>query len=455
MLIEKDKNEATRFLNQNPDIESIDLLLVDLNGVYRGKRVHRDALEKVYKNGIPLAKSLFASDITGETAEGAQLGFEIGDMDLVCRPVAGSLCRCPWQPRPMGQVQVVMVGKDNNPVGIDPQTALQNVLDKLAEMGLHPVVAVEMEFYLIDRNPAPDGRPQPPLSPVTGQRETQTQVYCIADLDDYHEFLHAITDATKEQNIPADTAVAEYAPGQYEINLKHQADVQAACRHGVMLKRLIKGVARATGYEATFMPKPFRDEVGSGTHIHVSLLDDKGNNVFAVDEPPNDIHKKVIGGLTETMIQCMLIFAPNANSYRRFAPDWYVPLSPTWGFNNRTVALRIPESDKDSLRIEHRVAGADANPYLLTTAILAGMHYGLTKRIDPPQMTTGNAYETEPRTLPDTWLDAIRKFEKGDVLRTYLPKELHKTFLETKRQEYETFSSEVTPLEYDWYLRSC
>ena len=455
-MIEKaDRSEAENFLRENPDIESIDLLIADLNGVFRGKRVYPDALAHVYEDGIHLAKSLFASDITGATSDYSDIGVRTGDKDCRCVPLSNSICRTPWKKGAAAQVQMIMQEPPGTPYPGDPQTIIDNLTNRFEDMGLTPVVAIEMEFYLIDREQALNNQALAAISPVTGKRQHKTQVYSIADLDDYGEFIDGIMRATRTQQIPADVAVAEYAPGQYEINLLHQANAQLACRHGILLKRLIKGVAEQQGYYATFMPKPFQQLAGNGTHVHVSLVDENGRNIFAPDGVNNSKLKNAIAGLLEITSESMVIYAPSANSYRRFVKGMFAPLNLNWGYNNRTVAVRIPSGTPAATRIEHRVSGADANPYLLTASILAGMHHGLTNHLEPPPITTGDAYDqpTDP-TIPNSWQKAIERFNAAKTLPSYFGQDFCSAYSAIKQQEYELFSREITPLEFDWYLRN-
>lgn len=447
--------EAEQFLASHPEIRTIELMIPDLNGVIRGKRVERDALLKVYRDGICLPGSVFGNDITGDTAESTGLGFEIGDTDQLCWPVPGTLCPVPWQDRPMAQVIMTMQELDGTPFFADPQQVLRSVLNQFAALRLRPQVAVELEFYLLDRERTEDGYPQPPLSPVSGERESTTQVYGINELDDYRAFFEEVTDAARIQNIPAEAAVAEYAPGQYEVNLEYEADAVLACTHAVLLKRIIKAIALRHDMEATFMAKPYSEQAGSGTHIHISLLDEQGNNVFmGDDELGSELLHHAIGGLFATMEEGMAIFAPNANSYRRFQANAFVPLAPTWGWNNRTVAVRIPTGAPEARRLEHRVAGADANPYLLVAVLLAGVHHGIRKRCTPGEPVEGNAYEQFPRTMPNHWHAALTAFEHCRILSDYLDPEFRKVYLASKTEERHLFESQVTHLEYQWYLRS-
>ena len=249
--------------------------------------------------------------------------------------------------------------------------------------------------------------------------------------------------------------LAESGPGQYEVNLRHVADPCLACDHVIRLKRIVRGVFLKHGLHATFMPKPYADEPGSGTHIHVSLLQDDGSNQFASESlEPNESLRHAIGGLAATMADSMLVFAPTANSYKRFRPECYVPMSPTWGLNNRGVALRIPADTTENRRVEHRVAGADVNPYLLAALVLAGVHKGITQKIEPGEPVSGNAYRdpSEATALPTNWYEAALTFERSAFVGDYLGADFQQLFATTRRAELRAFDNQVTPLEYDWYL---
>jgi glutamine synthetase len=441
-------------MDQIRDCELVDLILPDMNGLLRGKRITRDALEKVYESGVCLPMSLIATDITGNTVEETGLGYDIGDEDRVCRPVPGTLRPVPWSNKPMAQLLLSMEDSHGGAFEANPREVLKRVLARYAARGLKPVVAIELEFYLFDRLPDAHGRPQPPINPHNGARNTGTQVYYIEDLNDFGPFIDAVAGACKVQGIPADTAVAEYAPGQFEINLKHRDDALLACDDAIYLKRAIKAVAQQQGLQASFMAKPLVDQAGSGLHIHASVLDKDGNNIFAcTPDQPADTLKHAIGGLQRSAQDCLLLFAPNANSYRRFVLNAFVPLNTVWGFNNRTVAMRIPHSDEKNTRIEHRIAGADANVYLAAAAVLAGMLDGIEHGYDPGAPIVGNAYEqTEIRT--PYWRDAIRDFMASDFVTTQFGERFRHIYGQQKLKELHSFHREVTTLEYDWYLRS-
>jgi glutamine synthetase len=276
----------------------------------------------------------------------------------------------------------------------------------------------------------------------------------MEDLNDYRGFTDGVAEACRVQGIPADTAVAEYAPGQFEINLKHRDDALLACDDAILLKRAIKAVAQQQGVQASFMAKPFAEQAGNGLHIHVSVLDAKGNNIFAsTPEAPADTLKHAIGGLQRSARDSLLLFAPHADSYRRFVLNAFVPLNDAWGYNNRTVAMRIPYSNEANTRIEHRIAGADANVYLVTAAVLAGMLHGLENSFDPGPPVVGNAYEqTEIRT--PYWRQAIDDFMGSDFIAQQFGESFRHIYGQQKLKEMQTFYTQVTTLEYDWYLRA-
>jgi glutamine synthetase len=258
--------------------------------------------------------------------------------------------------------------------------------------------------------------------------------------------------------VPLEGAISEYAPGQLELTLHHGPDALRAADEAVMYKRIAKGVAARHGCEATFMAKPFSERAGSGLHLHVSVNDAAGNNIFASDDPAGAPPlRHAVGGLKATLADAMAIFAPNANSYRRFRANSYAPVAPTWGVNNRTVSLRVPAGPAGGRHIEHRVAGADASPYLALAALLAGVHHGLTRKIDPGPPVEGDGYAVAAKSnlrLPAHWFAATDAFEASSVMKTYLGERFVKMFTQVKRTEQDRFFAEVQPLDYDWYLKN-
>lgn len=442
-----------QFLSRYPDTLYCDVMIADINGVLRGKRINTASLAKVAHGQFVMPMSLFATQITGDCVEQTGLSLDTGDTDYPCLPIDNTLCPSPWQRKAMAQLLVAMQDESGTPLPYDPRTVLQGLQQRLAAMGFEAMVALELEFYLCDRERDPMGRPQPPLSPVTGIRENNTQVYGLIELDDYQSLMDDIATAASMQGIPATATVAEYAPGQFEVNLKHVPDPVLACDHALLLKRLIKGVASAHGYEASFMAKPYRQLAGSGLHVHISLFDDKGQNVFAGD-PASATMKHAIGGLLQNMNDSMLLYAPHGNSFHRFESDGYVPMAPAWGYNNRTVALRIPASRPGDTRIEHRLGGADANPYLATAAILAGIIDGIENQLEAPRAIEGNAHKQVTASLHTNWHQAIEQFDASAFCQNYLGADFCKVYSTVKHAEHKLYNSMIPDFEYDWYFRT-
>jgi glutamine synthetase len=445
-------SELDRFLTAHPEVRFFDAFVNDLNTVERGKRIDRDNIGSVFTRGMPLPGSMFALDIEGGTVEDTGLGFNDGDADRPCLPIPGTLVPVPWQPH-IAQVQLRMFDRDDSRFFGDPRKVLEDQLGLFESLGLTPVIAIEYEFYLVDIERAASGLPQPPKGPLTGRREYRTQINSMTDLNEFSPLLSDIDRVCREQNVPTTSALAEYGPGQYEVNLAHGPDALRACDEALRFKRIVKCVARKHGCDATFLPKPYRDMAGSGLHVHVSLLDSSGRNVFAAaSAAESPLLRHAIAGLLASLGDGMAICAPGPNSYRRFRPEAYVPIHPTWSVNNRGSAVRVPASDATNLRLEHRLAGADANPYLVTAWILAGIHDGLTRKLEPPPVTTGNAYEQSGEPLPLAWNEAIERFASSEFARQYVGEKFTHLFATVKRAEMQEFNSHVTPLEVARYM---
>jgi len=346
-----------------------------------------------------------------------------------------------------------MRNDDGSATAGEPRAALDCALDRFRELKLTPVVALELEFYLIDRERDAKGAPQPPLNPRSGARERDNAVYSIDDLDRYRAFHAALNEAAAVQNVPASAASSEYAPGQFEVNLEHQSDARLAADHAVLLKQIVRAAARATGFEATFMAKPYPERSGNGLHIHASILDEAGNNIFDDGSAAGSLQlRHAIGGLQALMPESMALFAPSLNSYRRFQPDMFAPVNRRWGMNNRSAGLRIPVGPGSARRVEHRVSGADANPYFALAAVLAGLHHGLVNSLDPGPPAVGNVSREPDAALPFSIDDALAHLAKAQILQSYLGQETVALYGETKRLEVARFRKIVSPAEYDWYL---
>jgi glutamine synthetase len=453
-----DPAEVRAFLAANPRIEFFELIFTAMSGVPRGKRLRRSEIAAVYENGRFLPGSILVCDITGQDCADTGLVWADGDADRVAWPAPGTLVPAPWLGEDVAQLITSLYELDGTPNDLDPRHVLRRVVERFAADGLTPVVACEIEYYLVDgRRTAAGGIELAAVGPG-GERPALHGVYGLRELEDVGSFLRALWSAADAQGVPLEGAISEYAPGQLELTLHHGPDALRAADEAVMYKRIAKGVAAACGCEATFMAKPFAERSGSGLHLHVSVNDAAGRNIFASDDPAGAPPlRHAVGGLIAGLAEGMAIFAPNANSYRRFRANSYAPVAPTWGVNNRTVSLRVPAGPPSGRHIEHRVAGADANPYLALAALLAGVHAGLTQKLDPGPPVVGDGYAAAADSgarLPANWFAAVDAFAASAALRDYLGARFVEMFTTVKRTEQDRFFAEVPPLDYDWCLKN-
>lgn len=438
------------WLLERPEIESVFACVCDLNGTLRGKRTPVANAARVADGGLRMPLSIMNVDVWGEDIENSALVFETGDSDGICEPTGRAPLTISWTSKPAGLLQFWMAEESGRPFDGDPRRALATVVRRFKERGLTPVVAVEMEFYLVD--PA-GGRPQAPQSPLSGKRLDSDGVLSLDELQHFDAFLNDVYATCDAQGIPADAVISENGAGQFEINMTHVADALRAADDAVHFKSLVRGIARKHGFAGTFMAKPYGFRAGSGMHVHFSLLDEDGRNVFDNGgEAGTPLMRHAVGGLLATMQQCALTFAPHENSYRRLRPDAHAPTNVAWGYENRTASIRIPGGNPRARRIEHRVAGADANPYLVLASILGGALLGIERQVAPSEPITGNAYLKDLPQLPPDWASAIDAFEDGPDVGEIFSRRLQKMLIECKKQELRRFSENVTDFEYHSYL---
>jgi len=446
-------SELAAFLEMHPQVDHVDACLVDVCGIVRGKRYPRADLEKLFRSGLQFPYSTYLLDVTGHCADPCGRGISDGDPDGLCMPIPGTLVPTPWAGESAAQVLVTMTEGDGVPAMMEPRNVAAAIYRRFAELGFKPVIAFELEFFLLDEVADTNGRPQPPLSPLTGLRDDTTQVYGVDEVNGFADLFSDVERAAGAQNIPASVTTAEFAPGQYEINLRHVDAPLLAADHCALLRHMVKGVARRRGIRATFMPKPFSDRSGNGMHVHMSLVDGDGRNIFDDGSVEgSEALKHAIGGMLATMPDAMAVFAPGINGYRRFGPRRYVPVTRSWGIDNRSVALRIPTGPAASRRFEHRVAGADANPYLVLAVLLAGIHHGMSEKIDPGPAWQGSACEEVDKNIPFDLHSALARLRGSGVLRAYLGDTYVELYCATKEAELASFLDHITPREYQWYL---
>ena len=448
--------EARSFLDAHPEIEAVDIVLTDANGIGRGKIIRRHELVSIYEGGRHMPISILGLDITGEDVHETGLIWDSGDGDLRAWPIPGTLKLLHGTAPARAQVLLSLYQLDGTPMTSDPRHALARQVERLMSMGLSPAGAFELEFFLLANERDAQGRVQPARAVLDGRPSGKTEVYSVDHLHGMEPLFSDIYAAAAAQGIPAETVISEYAPGQYELTLHYRHDIMQAADDLVMLKRIVRAAARRHGVTACFMAKPIADYAGSGMHLHVSMRDEAGWNVFTetgdVTWSPRLLH--ALGGLASTMAESMLVFAPHANSWRRFVSQSYAPVAPTWGVNNRSVALRVPAGDARNRRIEHRPSGVDANPYLVAATVLAGISKGLDERLDPGPQIEGNGYAQADgdHGMPADWRQAIEAARASTFLRDALGEDMHRTFTAIKHAEYLRVARTISNVDYDLYL---
>jgi glutamine synthetase len=436
-------------LGDHPDIRTIRVAAADLNGVARGKRLPRRTAESALESGTRFPLSVLNLDIWGEDIDDSPLVFESGDPDGVARATERGFLPMPWLGAPTALLPLWMFREDGTPFAGDPRHALARVLEGFAARGLTPVVGTELEFYVIDDT---GPRLRVPPSPRSGKRRQGAEILSLRALDAFDNFFTDIYDGCEAMSIPADTAISEAGIGQFEVNLSHESAMKAA-DDAWLFKLLVRGIARKHGFAASFMAKPYEDYSGNGMHVHVSVLDAEGRNIFDDGGPRgSDALRQAIAGCMAAMPGSTLVFFPHATSYDRLVPDSHAPTSVAWGYENRTVALRVPAGASAARRIEHRVAGGDVNPYLMLAAILGGVLTGIEDGAEPPPPTTGNAYAQDLPQLPATWAEAIEAFETCPQVARIFPRELVTNFIATKRQELHYVAELSEREKIDLYL---
>lgn len=431
-----DLQEANDFLIRHPEVEAIDIVLTDAHGIGRGKIIRRHELESLYASGRGMPASLFAQDISGDDVEGALATQNDGGGDSRCWPIPGTLGLIPATGR--GVVLVSM--HTDHPQPADPRNVLTAQIQRAEALGFTPMGAMELEFYLVDRERDAQGRVQPARYPLTGRQSHATNTMSVDELDEMSPFFDAVYEGGRSLSLPMESLISEYAAGQYELTLRYR-DLARAADDIILAKRLLRATARRFGMEACFMAKPFGARSGSGMHLHLSLVRD-GMNLFS----QGPLMGQAIGGIRDRMAETMLILAPFLNSWRRFAATVYSPASNTWGEEDRNVALRIPAGSATTRHFEHRVAGVDANPYLVAAVTLGTALDGIEAGADP-----GPAGAADDRPLPRSWAEAIQLFEGSEAMRRILGPAFHAGFAAIKRAEHDRLAVEVTDVEWSLY----
>lgn len=431
------------------EYQTIRVAACDLNGQMRGKRVPGSYAPKLEAGAVRMPLSALNLDVFGADIEDSPLVFETGDADGVLKPTGRGPVPLPWLETPQPLVPMSMYHDDDRAFDGDPRHALLAVLDRFAERGWQVVAATELEFTLVDDS----GDVLAPVrNPRTGRRTTAPGILSMSQMDAFDEFLSGLYEGCAAMGIPAQTATSEAGLGQFEVTLNHQ-DALRAADDTWLFKALIRGLARRHGMAATFMAKPFAEDAGNGLHMHFSVLDGDGRNVFDNGgEEGTDTLRNAVAGCLRAMTASTLIFAPHANSYTRLVPGAHAPTAVCWAYENRTAALRIPGGPAAARRIEHRMAGGDINPYLMFTAVLGAAITGIEDGLTPPAPITGNAYDQDlPQLAPD-WDTAIGLFETDPTIARIFPGGLIRNLCMTKRQEMRLMAGIAPDEHWKTYL---
>ncbi len=427
--------------------DRIELMLCDINAILRGKWLPGDGMEKLLSGAVKLPYSTYAPAIMGNEVAASGLGIVEGDPDGVLVPVAGSLKKVPWAAGHVAQIQVEMLTPNGAPSLLSPREILKSVLVRFSNKGLRPVVATELEFYLFNTRTSTDEAPMPP----DGTPDAQNYELEVAARQEV--ILAEILAASAAQGLPTDTLIAEYGPGQFEVNFHHSRDVLSAAETALLFRRLVRGVAGKHGMEASFMAKPYADAPGSGMHVHCSILNDAGQNIFSTpfEGRPNKELLQAVAGVLASMEDLQAIFAPHLNSYRRFQPLSFAPSSPDWGVDNRAAGVRLPEVSGPAARFEHRISGADVNPYLVLAAILGGVLHGLEGDPDLPLPLDDPKAKPAPR-LGHDWFAAVSRFSASNIAAKIFGAEFCDVYAAVKLDEVQALTHDITPAEYRYYL---
>ena len=443
--------DMDQWLNENR-VTEIECLVPDLTGVARGKILPRAKFTQ--ERGMRIPEAVLGMTVTGNyPTEDAAYDRAISntDRDMILRADPGSITEVPWAVDPTAQVIHDCYFADGTLVDFAPRSVLRRVLKLYAERGWQQVVGPELEFYLTEKNIDPDLPLKAPIG-RSGRAETTRQVYSIDGVNEFDPLFEDIYDYCALMNLDVDTLIHETGAGQMGLNFQH-GDALALADNVFYFKRTLREAAMKHGMYATFMAKPMGGEPGSAMHVHQSVVDAKsGKNIFSADDgSASALFKYYIGGLQRYMPSAMAVVAPYVNSYRRIVRHTAAPINVQWGVDNRTVGFRVPESGVQDRRVENRIIGADANPYLALAVTLACGYLGMTDQVEPTPMTTDSAYDLKVE-LPQGLPEALQKLRAEDKLRHVLGERFVDVYAAIKDLEHQEFMTVISPWEREHLL---
>ena len=430
-------------------IQEVEAIIPDMAGIARGKVMPAEKF--AVDQGMRLPESIFLQTVTGDYPEDTRSAMSPAEIDIILKPDARTVRRVPWAAEPTAQVIHDCFYSDGRRVEMAPREVLRHVLDLYAAKGWEPVVAPELEFYLVEPNIDADYPLKPPIG-RSGRAEPGRQSYSIAAVNEFDPLFDDMYQFCEDQDIEIDTLIHEDGPAQMEINLLHGNALDLADQ-AFMFKRTAREAALRHKMYATFMAKPHAKEPGSAMHIHQSVVDTKTRkNVFsAPDGQPTPLFFAHIAGLQKYLPAAMALLAPNVNSYRRLSRFQVAPINVQWGYDNRTAGLRVPMSDPESRRVENRLSGADANPYLAKAASLACGYLGMIEGLKPSEPVTGSAHDL-PFSLPRNLDESIRRLKECEPLIAVLRAPFVAAFTLVKEAEYEVFLQVISSWEREHLL---
>ncbi len=440
--------ELAAFLKDNPKVQYLDCVFADLCGMIRGKRVPRADLESVFTAGIGIPFSIYFLDARGNAAPATQ---EPGAG--TAWPVQGTLSKVAWSHLPHGQVLMTMVDSNSTPYLGEPRNVLKRVADRLALLDLVPLVSTTIEFYLLDREGTKNGIPAPPAITNYPQQHSVDPVEPLQVEGEFTDALSAMVEGAAPLHLPKIEFVQGATQGQFRVTLASNENILQAADQVVFLRQVVCAVARQFQLDATFMATPFLKLPGSAMKVQLQLQDHKGRNAFTQAENKlAGLLQFSLGGLQMTMPESVAIMAPNQNAYRRFGRRNGVACNRRWGIENDTTNIATRLTSTGEQAITHKMASADANPYLALASILSGVHHGISERLEPNLPHEGDALTFNDPTLPLNFDAALISFENGSILREYFQGDYVDRYCATKRSELERFSNFIPAHEYEWYL---
>jgi glutamine synthetase len=433
-------------------VSEVECIVPDMNGVQRGKVLPAQKfLSGVKDNTLRIPGSIFTVTINGEYPEDIGHIIPEYDPDQMMVPDPETICEAPGFKTPTAYVICDAFDSKGAPVAIAPRMILKKVLKLYEDKGWRPVIAPEVEFYLVSKNVDPDF-PLVPPSGRSGRPETASQPYGLEALNEFEDIIEHIYDFCEKAGLNIDTMIHESGAAQLEVNFIHGDPLRLA-DEVLLFKRIVRQVALEHGVYATFLAKPMSNQPGSAMHIHQSVLDiATGKNIFSIGNGRDSaLFRSYIAGLARLLPQVTPLFAPNVNSFRRMRPDSDAPINVQWGMDNRSCGLRIPVSDSKNRRIENRLPGADSNPYLAMAASLACGYVGMVERMIPPKIVNGSAYN-RARTLPRTLEAALDRFSHCKPVKQLLGEDFFEVFYAIKDCELFNYQSVISSWEREHLL---